>query len=165
MALFKVITSMETDVENFLIKHACGSMPEPTGCTEGIKKWWHPIGNKIFTNNSSGLICNGLIPQCQAFQPPTNIILSLNNCDVCKNDLDHLAKLIGSDEASKVVIEMLSGKMFCQDPEMGLKDEDVKLCQQYIAAFMPTSLKLIFDYFAMNGQVVCHGVFHNCDVK
>ena len=89
----------------------------------------------------------------------------MNNCDVCKNDLDHLAKLIGSDEASKVVIEMLSGKMFCQDPEMGLKDEDVKLCQQYITAFMPTSLKLIFDYFAMNGQVVCHGVFHNCDVK
>ena len=76
-----------------------------------------------------------------------------------------MAKLIASDEASKEVIEMLSGKMFCQDPEMGLKDEEVKVCQQYITVFMPSALKLIFDYFAMNGQAVCHGVFHICDAK
>ena len=82
------------------------------------------------------------------------------DCDTCAKDVTLVGDFMASETASKAIIENLNGEEFCQDPEMNLDENQIEVCQEYITAFMPPALGVLFGN--LNEVDICYSVFNIC---
>ena len=63
------------------------------------------------------------------------------------------------------IVNAMNGEAFCQDPELGLSEEQVAGCQGFIEAFMPPALKAYFDTDDAShesAELVCANIYGIC---
>ena len=82
------------------------------------------------------------------------------DCDTCTKDVTLVGDFMVSETASNAIIENLNGEDFCQDPEMNLDENQIEVCQEYISAFMPQALGVLFGN--LNEVDICNSVFNIC---
>ena len=72
---------------------------------------------------------------------------------------------MASEMAASDIVNALKGPTFCQDPSLGLSEEQVTGCQGFIEAFMPAALKTLFVDDAPSGEEICQEFFDQCNAK
>ena len=164
------IVNMETEI----LSKVCQTLEDPKGCMKGVEQWWPKIADVIFTDQAAPAICNQvacLIFQIRWVRICTDVKLQKSfsidsigfspkwNCDDCQKDIKAFAMVGSSKDAALLTIETLSGKAFCQNPDYKLTDDQVKVCQSYVQAFMPAALKVLFGQVSVASQDICHFTF------
>ena len=87
------------------------------------------------------------------------------NCEICKADAQAFLNVISSEEAVNAIIFGLSGPGFCQDPSLGLSEDHVTKCQEFIRVFMPAAIKSMFvDEALITIDYICYIYFDQCEV-
>jgi hypothetical protein len=62
--------------------------------------------------------------------------------------------------------ENLQGQYFCEDPEMGFTEDQVKECAENMSVFMPPALKLIGGAVVMYNNDICNAWYEEiCPAK
>merc|ERR1712018_171979 len=120
----------EMEMEKAIIKQVCGHEKDPSQCTMLVKQYWPMVAKAMFSDMTAKMVCEGL-----------------SYCDICKSGVMAMGQLLTSDDAANEAVTMLQGKAFCQDPGMGLSGDDLKMCQDYIANYIPKILKHMFNGF------------------
>ena len=57
---------------------------------------------------------------------------------------------------------LFTGEAFCQNPELGLSEEQVAGCQSFVEAFMPPALQSLFGFLEANVEGACTTVYEIC---
>merc|ERR1712241_1088178 len=111
----------------------------------------------MFTNATAKMVCVGL-GSCNMRRSGDD------DCDDCKSEIKIFGQLLVGDDAASEAVTMLQGKAFCQDPGMGLSGDDLKMCQDYIANYIPKILKHMFNGFEKEkrAEMVCKDLFKVC---
>ena len=81
------------------------------------------------------------------------------DCDTCQADVKAVGAILTSDQASEAVVVGLRGQAFCQDPALGLSEEQVIGCQDFISAFMPAALQTFFRKMDENSDKICANLY------
>ena len=68
-----------------------------------------------------------------------------------------------SDIASNGMVNYLSGKIFCEDPQLGFSEEQINACQSYVSGFIPTALKSLFSGRSFPAEDVCADLYFICE--
>ena len=87
------------------------------------------------------------------------------NCDICKADAQAFLDVLTSEEAINAIVMGLSGPGFCQDPSLGLSEEQVAGCQGFIKAFMPAAMKTLFVDNPPSAESICDRYFDQCSTQ
>ena len=69
---------------------------------------------------------------------------------------------MSSEEAAMAIVNAMNGEAFCQDPELGLSEEQVAGCQGFIEAFMPPALSAYFETDDPSAAYVCGKYYGIC---
>merc|ERR1712018_967506 len=120
----------EMEMEKAIIKQVCGHEKDPSQCTMLVKQYWPMVAKAMFNDMTAKMVCEGL-----------------SDCDTCKSGVMAMGQLLTSDDAANEAVTLLQGKAFCQDPGMGLSGDDLKMCEDYIANYIPKILKHMFNGF------------------
>ena len=57
----------------------------------------------------------------------------------------------------------LSDKGLCKDPNLGLNEEQIQICIQFVEDFMPPALKALFIDYAPEPKQMCSEYFDLCN--
>merc|ERR1711915_791002 len=127
-------------------------------CTMLVKQYWPMVAKAMFSDMTAKMVCEGL-SYCDMKRSGDDF-----DCDTCKSGVMAMGQLLTSDDAANEAVTMLQGKAFCQDPGMGLSGDDLKMCQDYIANYIPKILKHMFNGFEKEkrAEMVCKGLFKVC---
>ena len=85
------------------------------------------------------------------------------DCDICTEEIDAFADYMTSDIASNGMVNYLSGKIFCEDPQLGFSEEQINACQSYVSGFIPTALKSLFSGRSFPAEDVCADLYFICE--
>merc|ERR1711894_734772 len=149
-----------TDMEHYLIKHVCKHETDPSQCTMLVKQYWPMVYKAMFNDITAKMVCEGL-NYCDMKRSGDDF-----DCDSCASGVMAFEKLMVSDDAGNEAVTMLQGKAFCQDPGMGLSGDDLKMCQDSIANYIPKILKLLFKQGPKNkkeAKEFCQEFFNVCN--
>ena len=69
---------------------------------------------------------------------------------------------MASEKAAMNIVAALKGPTFCQDPSLGLNEEQVTGCQGFVEAFMPLALQTLFVDDAPDAEEICIEFFNQC---
>ena len=64
-----------------------------------------------------------------------------------------------SPKAVQNWITILEGNIFCRDPNLGLTEEQIYICDGYIQTFMEPAFKAIGENVAGSADQICHDWF------
>ena len=154
----------------------CPQMPEYAGCTVGVLSWWEKIAKIIFSELAAGYVCYGMNQECDVPSPRyvesnqtiQRLIQSINydcrafDCDICKADAKAYLDYMAQEKQADDIVFGLSSFPFCEDPNLGLNEEQVAACKSYVAAFMPAALKTLFVDFPPTPEGLCQHYFGQC---
>ena len=87
------------------------------------------------------------------------------NCDICKADVEAIEAILANDAAAAALVQALSGPLFCQDPNLGLNEEQMAGCASYVEAFLPTALRVLFKDAPPPAEELCNFYFNQCRNK
>jgi len=148
----------EMEMEKAIIKQVCGHEKDPSQCTMLVKQYWPMVAKAMFSDMTAKMVCEGL-SYCDMKRSGDDF-----DCDTCKSGVMAMGQLLTSDDAANEAVTMLQGKAFCQDPGMGLSGDDLKMCQDYIANYIPKILKHMFNGFEKEkrAEMVCKDLFKVC---
>ena len=168
--------------QDVLMMETCPQMPEPAGCTVGVLSWWEKIAKIIFSELAAGYVCYGMNQECDvptpryvisnpcvhcpSIYPSINATNNLNHrafdCDICKADAKAYLDYMAQEKQADDIVFGLSSFPFCEDPNLGLNEEQVEACKSFIAAFMPAALKTLFVDFPPTPEGLCQHYFGQC---
>ena len=96
-----------------------------------------------------------------------NLILfnRIFDCDTCKADIQAYIDIMASEKSAMDITTQLKGPIFCQDPSLGLSEEQVAGCQTFVEAFMPVALKSFFVDDEPSAEEICQVYFDQCTAK
>ena len=66
------------------------------------------------------------------------------------------------EKQAEDIVFGLSSYPFCEDPNLGLSEEQVAACKSFIAVFMPAALKTLFVDFPPTPEGICQHYFDQC---
>ena len=87
------------------------------------------------------------------------------DCDTCKADIQAYIDIMASEKSAIDITTQLKGPIFCQDPGLGLSEEQVAGCQSFVEAFMPVALKSFFVDDEPSSEEICQVYFDQCTTK
>ena len=157
MILFQEMTTDESlSGQEFIIKaFVCSTFEDPDGCNAGVLTWWRKMAHVLFSEIGAAHVCTGLEPDCDLSPDPPPILKEWN-CEVCKNDVMGLLNLLTSTSAKTHMTAALSGTMFCQSPDLGLTDEQISTCQNFIEIIIPPAMDVLFDSSQAKPEDICY---------
>merc|ERR1712088_40696 len=121
-------------------------------------QYWPMVAKAMFNDMTAKMVCEGL-SCCDMRRSGDDF-----DCDTCKSGVMAMGQLLTSDDAANEAVTLLQGKAFCQDPGMGLSGDDLKMCEDYIANYIPKILKHMFNGFEKEkrAEMVCKDLFKVC---
>ncbi len=136
-----------------LDKIICGdaSVEDPAGCKLGFETWWPQINSLIFNDRAGAFVCHGLNGECQL---PN---FRAWNCQTCKTDVKAVAELYMEQRTHHMIVEFLSGEMFCG--AQGLDEAGVHVCQDVVRKVIPHAIDVIFKHLEGNLGHACHQIY------
>lgn len=117
----------------------------------------------VYTPASAAAVCHGLEPACQGPHPPTPPPINKAwDCDTCVADVQATANLIDSKEAGEALAHHLEGPAFCKSDDLGLDDEQVLVCDEYVKTGAVKGFQYIFKLVGQHAHRACHDVYGIC---
>ena len=80
------------------------------------------------------------------------------DCDTCMADISAFNNVMTNETTSKAYVDLLTGPAFCQD--IRFSQEEQRICQSYISAFIPIALNSLFTNFPPD--LICAEYFDLC---
>ena len=66
------------------------------------------------------------------------------DCDTCLTDVIAVSAVWNSAEAAQGIADGLSGPGFCESPDLGLDEEQLAVCKNYVQTAGPLGFQFIF---------------------
>ena len=158
MAFLDALNTPEslTKQEQLLIDEGCPNLEDPAGCTVGVLTWWRQMAGVVYSPESADYVCNGLEPACNV--PDTKAW----DCETCKADVVAVCQLFQSEGAAEGITMGLQGPQFCESPDLGLNEEQLQVCKNYVAAAAAPGFGLVFKVLESIPTEVCDNVYGQC---
>ena len=84
------------------------------------------------------------------------------DCDTCLADLVAVAAVWNSEAAAQGIAEGLSGPAFCESPDLGLGEEQLAVCKNYVQTAGPLGFQFIFRLIGEYNLEVCTELYGAC---
>ena len=137
----------------------CSYEENPEECTQILELWWPQVSPIIFTLESSDLLVQTICYKV------TNTLKQgwLWNCEHCKFVVKDFFDFMNA-EMAPYYVENLSGQEFCTSDNLNLDEEQVLVCQAYIANYVPKVIQVLFrfpDGIENEGAEICNAYTEN----
>lgn len=85
------------------------------------------------------------------------------DCPTCLHDVHALARLVDSEQGGHSIAHHLEGPAFCHSEELGLDEEQARVCVDYVRHGAVKGFQYIFKLVGEHAHQVCHEQYGVCD--